>query len=58
MKTLLIALAIGVGISLTGCAIEPMPYYAQSGPVYIAPVVPTVVIGGGWGWGGRGGWRR
>jgi len=54
------ALAIA-GLSLTGCVVYPHGGYAYAPtyyePAYVAPP-PVVVVGGGWGWGGRwgGGW--
>jgi hypothetical protein len=50
------AAALGIlAISLAGCVVYPDRGYG--GGYYAAPVVvPTVVVGGGWGWGG--GWGR
>ncbi len=52
------AAALGVlAVSLAGCVVYPDGGYGYRPAYYATPVLaPTVVVRGGWGWGG--GWGR
>jgi peptidoglycan/LPS O-acetylase OafA/YrhL len=57
----LAAALCAIGLGLSGCVVYPSSYgYGYGGyyggPAYYAPPV-VVGVGGGWGWGGRRGWR-